>query len=104
MAAAAPPVAAAGASAHQDAQVKSFELDEKTIAELQEMMSSGKLHVAFHHGELPRPESKPSTSRGQQLSAVVIEENPDALAMADVCDKERPGETRPRPTSTAFPF
>src|SRR5207248_7418443 len=67
--------------------IKPFELDEKTIADLQDMMQSGK-HSARSLTEMYLARIKAIDRQGPTLRSV-IEENPDAMAMAEVCDKER---------------
>jgi amidase len=82
--------AAAAASADEPAaleKVKSFELDEKTIAELQEGMKSGKYTahslMVLYHGRIEEIDKQ-----GPAINSV-IELNPDALEIADALDKER---------------
>ncbi|HZF38316.1 MAG TPA: amidase family protein, partial [Blastocatellia bacterium] len=64
-----------------------FELDEKTIAELQEAMKSGGLTArAIAEKYLSRIAA--IDKQGPRLNSV-IELNPDALAIADALDAER---------------
>ncbi|TGE12830.1 amidase [Hymenobacter elongatus] len=65
----------------------SFELQEATIAELQEMMRSGK-HSARSLTKLYLKRIEDIDQKGPRLNSV-IELNPDALAIADTLDKER---------------
>src|SRR5438874_1519066 len=67
--------------------VKPFELDEMTIADLQAGMSSGKFTArSITEKYLARIDA--IDKRGPAINSV-IETNPDALAMADAADKER---------------
>jgi amidase len=77
----------AARSAPSQTAVKPFELDEKTITELQEMMRTGK-HSARSLTEMYLARIKAIDREGPSLRSV-IEENPDAMAMAEACDKER---------------
>src|SRR6202050_1574497 len=67
--------------------IKSFELDEVSIADLQDQMRSGK-RSARSIAESYRARIEEIDRRGPALSSV-IELNPDALAIADALDKER---------------
>jgi len=78
-------------------EVKPFELDEITIAQLQEGMKSGKFTArslvekyTARILEIDKPElDKPGTDkRGPALNSI-IELNPDAPAIADALDRER---------------
>ncbi len=77
-----PPAAAAAPS-----QVKPFELDEITIADLQDGMKSGK----FTARSLVEKYTARIAEIDQQGPAInsIIELNPDALAIADALDRER---------------
>ena len=77
----------AAAGAQREGRVKPFELDEKTITELQEMMQSGK-ESARSLTEKYLARIHAIDRQGPALRSI-IEENPDALAFAEVCDKER---------------
>jgi amidase len=79
-----PPVA--GAS-NQNPAVAPFELDEKTIAELQEAMKSGGL-TARTIAEKYLSRIAAIDKQGPRLNSV-IELNPDAPAIADMLDAER---------------
>src|SRR5579871_6579302 len=81
------PLGQAAAGAQGEGRVKPFELDEKTIAELQDMMQAGK-ESARSLTEKYLARIHAIDRQGPALRSV-IEENPDALAMADACDKER---------------
>ncbi|TGE27992.1 amidase [Hymenobacter metallicola] len=78
-----PQQAADGAGPASD----SFELQEATIAELQQQMSSGQ-RTARSLTELYLKRIEAIDKNGPRLNSV-IEVNPDALAMADALDKER---------------
>jgi amidase len=80
------PQPAAGAEAHPAA----FDLEEATLAELQEAIRSGR-HTARSLTEtyLGRIEA---VDRGRGMLASVLEVNPDALAIADALDAERRGK------------
>jgi amidase len=68
-------------------EVRAFELDEITIAELQDGMKSGKFTArSITEKYLARIEAV--DARGPALRSV-IETNPEALAIADTLDKER---------------
>jgi amidase len=69
------------------ADVKPFELDEITIAELQDAMKSGK-HTARSIAELYLARIEAIDKSGPTINSV-IETNPDALSIADALDKER---------------
>jgi amidase len=76
--------------AHPVADVPSFELDELTVAELQNGMQSGKFTArSLAEKYLSRIEA---IDRGGPALRSVIETNPDALAIADALDKERKGK------------
>ncbi|HKP85344.1 MAG TPA: amidase [Blastocatellia bacterium] len=66
---------------------KPFELDEATIAELQEAMKSGK-YSARRIAEMYLARIDDMDKRGPAINSV-IEINPDALAIADALDRER---------------
>lgn len=87
-AAALAPVELARASEeHTQSEVKPFELDESTVAELQEGMKSGKFTAhAIAQKYLERIEA--IDKRGPAINSV-IETNPDALSIADALDAER---------------
>jgi amidase len=87
-AAATPSLTAADKEAEQPAaKVKPFELDELTIADLQEGMRSGKFSArALAEKYLGRIEAV--DKQGPAVNSV-IEINPDALASAEALDKER---------------
>jgi amidase len=69
------------------APVKPFELEETTIAELQEAMRSGK-HTSRSITEAYLERIQDVDKQGAALNST-IELNPDALAIADDLDKER---------------
>jgi amidase len=75
------------ASSYNPADVKPFELDEITIAELQDGMRSGKFS-ARSIAELYLARIEAIDKNGPTINSV-IETNPDALAIADALDKER---------------
>jgi len=78
---------AAAFPARAAAEVPAFDLDEHTIADLQEGMKSGKFTArSLAEKYLARIEAL--DRHGPTLRAV-IETNPDALALADALDKER---------------
>jgi amidase len=68
-------------------KVKPFELDEKTIAELQDALIAGK-YTARSLVELYRKRIAEIDKQGPEINAI-IELNPDALEIADALDKER---------------
>jgi len=69
------------------AQIKPFELDELTIADLQSAMASGKFSArSIAEKYLARIEE--IDKHGPMINSV-IEINPDALAIADALDRER---------------
>src|SRR5580692_1494601 len=68
-------------------EVKAFEFDEVTIAELQEGMKSGK-HTARSIAEKYLARIDAIDAHGPEIRSV-IETNPDALAIAEALDKER---------------
>jgi amidase len=68
-------------------KVKPFDLDEKTITELQEGMIAGKF-TARSLVELYRARIEEIDKQGPAVNSV-IELNPDALDIADALDKER---------------
>jgi len=68
-------------------EVKAFEFDEVTIAELQEGMKSGK-HTARSIAEKYLTRIDAIDAHGPEIRSV-IETNPDALAIAEALDKER---------------
>ena len=74
-------------SARSEAPLPAFDLEETSIAELQQGMSSGKLTSrAVTEKYLARIEAL--DRRGPAVNSV-IEVNPDALALAEASDKER---------------
>jgi amidase len=75
------------ARSYDPAEVKPFELDEITIAELQDGMKSGK-YTARSIAELYLARIDAIDKSGPAINSV-IETNPDALAIADALDKER---------------
>jgi amidase len=75
------------AGSHDLADGKPFELDEITIAELQDGMKSGK-YTARSIAELYLARIDAIDKSGPTINSV-IETNPDALAIADALDKER---------------
>jgi amidase len=75
------------ASPAPQAQVKSFELDEATIADLQSGMTSGK-YTSHSITERYLARIDEIDRHGPALASV-LEVNPDALAMADAADTER---------------
>jgi amidase len=75
------------ASSPPTVDVRSFELDELTIAELQEGMKSGK-YTARSIAEKYLARIEEIDQKGPTLNSV-IQVNPDALAIADALDKER---------------
>jgi amidase len=79
------PLRAAGS--YNPGDVKSFELDEITIAELQDGMKSAK-YTARSIAELYLARIDAIDKNGPTINSV-IETNPDALAIADALDKER---------------
>ena len=81
---AAPPRAT---GSYDPADVKPFELDEITIAELQDGMKTGK-YTARAIAELYLARIDAIDKGGPFINSV-IETNPDALAIADTLDKER---------------
>jgi amidase len=80
----APPRAA---GSYDPADLKPFELDEITIADLQDGMKSGK-YTARSIAELYLARIDAVDKNGPTINSV-IETNPDALAIADALDKER---------------
>ena len=68
-------------------QVSAFELDEVTIAQLQERMTSGK-YTARALAEAYLGRIKEVDASGPAVNSV-IETNPDALEIADAMDRER---------------
>jgi amidase len=79
--------ASRAAGSYDPADVKPFELDEITIAELQDGMKSGK-YTARSIAELYLARIDAVDKNGPTIHSV-IETNPDALAIADALDKER---------------
>jgi amidase len=77
----------AGSTVAPTGEVKPFELDEVTIAELQEGMKSGKF-TARSLVEKYSSRIDEIDKRGPAVNAI-IELNPDALAIADALDQER---------------
>jgi amidase len=82
-----PALASAGIPAPVAAEVKPFELDEITVAELQDGMKSGK-YTSRSIAEKYLDRIAAIDKRGPALNSV-IELNPDALAIADSMDAER---------------
>lgn len=81
------PLQAAAANLEASAKVEPFELDELTIADLQEAMKSGKESArSLAEKYLARIEA--IDKKGPAVNSI-IENNPDALAMADALDNER---------------
>ncbi|MCC2546729.1 amidase [Hymenobacter sp. BT175] len=78
---------AAAGSAGPAAEADRFELQEATIAQLQEKMQSGQ-HSARSLTELYLQRIEAIDKGGPKLNSV-IEVNPDALSIADALDKER---------------
>jgi amidase len=79
-----------GATATPEPAIKSFELDEITITELQSGMASGKFTAhSITEKYLARVEQV--DRQGAAVNSV-IEVNPEALAIADALDKERRGK------------
>ncbi|MGA7914352.1 MAG: amidase [Candidatus Acidiferrales bacterium] len=74
-------------NAYNPADVKPFELDEITIADLQDGMKSGK-YTARSIAELYLARIDAIDKNGPAINSV-IETNPDALSIADALDKER---------------
>jgi len=74
------------------AEVKTFELEEITIPELQEGMKSGKFTarslVEKYLERIDEVDTPRKDKRGPAVNAI-IELNPDALSIADVLDQER---------------
>ncbi|MGC1638398.1 MAG: amidase, partial [Candidatus Acidiferrales bacterium] len=68
-------------------EVKPFELDEITVADLQDAMKSGK-YTARSIAELYLSRTDAVDKNGPTINSV-IETNPDALSIADALDKER---------------
>ncbi|SHI93960.1 amidase [Hymenobacter daecheongensis DSM 21074] len=81
-----PKTAAAGPN-ENEAAAAAFELDEATIAQLQEKMTSGQ-HTARSLTELYQKRIAALDKSGPKLNSV-IELNPDALRLADALDQER---------------
>lgn len=80
-------LAMAGSAGRTEAAVPSFELDEITIAELQQGMESGRFTArSIAEKYLARIEA---IDRSGPTLRAVIETNPDALAIAEALDKER---------------
>src|SRR5262249_53649208 len=80
-------VAATAAAAGAGENVEPFELDELTIADLQDGMKSGK-YTARSLTEKYLARIGAVDKKGPAVNSV-IEVNPDALAIADALDKER---------------
>ena len=73
------------------AEVKSFELDEITISQLQEGMKSGKFtarSLVEKYASRIDEVDKPNDKRGPAVNSI-LELNPDAPAIADALDQER---------------
>jgi amidase len=79
--------ASTGPSKAMPAATPAFELEETTIAELQEGMKSGK-YTAHSIAEKYLARIAAMDKRGPAVNSV-IEVNPDALAIAEACDRER---------------
>lgn len=78
---------AQGPSAGTDAGVPAFDLEEATLADLQESLRSGRHTVrSLTEAYLARIEA---VERGGPMLASVIEVNPEALSIADALDAER---------------
>jgi amidase len=84
---AAPALARPGRAQAQTAEVKAFELDEVTLADLQQSLASGK-YTARSLTEKYLGRIAEIDTDGPALNSV-IELNPDALAIADALDDER---------------
>lgn len=84
---AAPSTSGGSACSGPNLEVKPFELDEITIAELQEGMKSGRF-TARSLVEKYSARIEEVDKRGPALNSI-IEMNPDALAIADTLDQER---------------
>jgi amidase len=72
-------------------EVKSFDLDEITISQLQEGMKSGKFtarSLVEKYASRIDEIDKPTENRGPAVNSI-LELNPDALAIADALDQER---------------
>ncbi len=82
-----PPQSPESGASNQLTAVGSFELDEKTIAELQEGMKSGSL-TARSIAEKYLSRITAIDKQGPRLNSI-IELNPDALTIADALDAER---------------
>jgi amidase len=81
------PLQAAAANVEAPAKVEPFELDELTIADLQEAMKSGRESArSLAEKYLARIEA--IDKKGPAVNSI-IENNPDALAIADDLDNER---------------
>jgi amidase len=83
----APALARSGGAPAQTAGVKAFELDEVTLADLQQSLASGK-YTARSLAEKYLGRIAEIDTEGPALNSV-IELNPDALAIADALDDER---------------
>jgi amidase len=82
-----PPAATSFARLEHPVAPAPFELDEATIAQLQEWMASGR-HTARSICEAYLARIEEVDRRGPRVNSV-IEVNPDALAIADALDRER---------------
>ncbi len=89
------PASAGSEQEPRAAEVKSFELDEITITQLQEGMKSGKFTArslvekyASRIDEIDKPIDKQLDKRGPAVNSI-LELNPDAPAIADALDQER---------------
>jgi amidase len=79
------------ASAVPASDVKSFELDEITISDLQDGMKSGKFtarSLVEKYSARIREIDKPTDKQGPVINSI-LELNPDALSIADALDAER---------------
>jgi len=81
------PAVSDDASAERTQSVEPFELDEATVAQLQQGMESGE-HTARSITELYLGRIEAMDQQGPELRSI-IETNPEALAIADRLDEER---------------
>ena len=85
------PASAGSEQEPRTAEVKSFELDEITISQLQEGMKSGKFtarSLVEKYASRIDEIDKPNDKRGPAVNSI-LELNPDAPAIADALDQER---------------
>jgi amidase len=85
------PASAGSEQEPRTAEVKSFELDEITISQLQEGMKSGKFtarSLVEKYASRIDEVDKPNDKRGPAVNSI-LELNPDAPAIADALDQER---------------